>query len=859
MATKRSRLALALAAMSCLAGFLAVTASPAQAVNNPVRFGPYTAKADIDGRGSMNVDDRIKTNAYLLGATMYLICQDTGPSYGGSTIWDYTTDGYWEPDAYVKTGIDGFVSGMPRCLSLGIDGRSKVGTVKGEYVAKVDVDGRGSMNPDDRIKYNAYLAGQQVFIKCQDYGPAVAGDTVWDYTANGYWVPDTYIKTGTDGVVPGMPICSSIGIDGKAPTNLNGGQRFSAATDLNGWSAKSLSSSSVNNAYRAGEYITIMCQAYGEYNYGGDAIWDRTAEGYWVADYYVHTGSMGFVMKRCDNDNPSGSSSGGGKYLAKTTLNGYRAKSLTASYVNDKYPAGSYITITCQAYGEFNYGGSAVWDKTSDGLWVADYYVKTGYVDIFMPKCDSDPKPTNGPGNPSVPPTPATGSIASSEMRQKIVNAVAGQLGTHEWGDNCNPYGLNGVICGSAWCSIFASWAWRQAGINIYLPYSGDFYHWGSSHGTLRSTSNIRPGDVVLFGTSAGASNHIGVVVDVDSSGAITTIEGNFSDQVMKVGPYQPSSAASYHPGDGGIFAVVAPVNDSGDTKWLSDYNSGNADPVCALDLSGSTPQYVLCLQFNGGGVRGIVLAAPNGPKSYGATVSVTMGSGTAQTTRCLTIYASGFRTCATPWISVTAQSFHADADITVNDKDQKHQRAFSMKLAGNQQTKWNYCGPASTQAALGTMGLAMPSQDVLATEERTNDLDFTMPTSIPPSLNSRVSGGGYGAYFYPNEGLPELVGLESLRQSLERGRPVILLVNPNKLPASWNISKGTILRHYIMIYGYGGQKDAIATGVPYDIQTFNVWDPANNVTHIMNLIDLYNYTYNAELVGTGSFIAIST
>ncbi|BCJ37924.1 hypothetical protein Athai_54270 [Actinocatenispora thailandica] len=863
-------------------GVLAATAPAHAMVPDPdpyVHFGPYTAKVDLDARGSMSIDDRTKTNAYLTGDTLYLICQDTGPSYGGSTIWDYTTDGYWEPDAYIKTGTSGFVSGAPRCLSIGLDGRSGVGSVQGDYKAEVDIDGRGSMNTADRIKYNAYLAGSDVFIKCQDYGPSVNSDTVWDYTADGYWIPDTYVKTGTNAMLPGMPRCSDLGIDGGASTNTNGGQRFVAATDLNGYSSKSLSSSYVDNAYLDGQYLTVMCQAYGAYNYGGSAIWDRTAEGYWVADYYVHTGSTGFVMSRCDSDGPSGGS--GTRFLAETDLNGYSSKSLNSSYVNNKYLGGSYLTVVCQAYGEYNYGSSAVWDKTTDGVWVADYYVKTGSYDIVLSRCDNDPKPTGGPGNPSVPGTPPAGSVASSQMRDHIVNAVRTQVGVHEWGDNCNPYGTSGTVCGEPWCSIFASWAFRQAGIDVSLPYSGDFYYWAQRHGTLRSTSNIRPGDLVLFGSGPQwpDSNHVGVVVDVQSDGEITTIEGNMSNAVRRIGPYLPSQAASYHPHDGGIFAVVAPVNDSGDTRWGSDYDTNSqyaqkfsdgttgtnyADPVCSQDLtSPDHTAFYSCVQMVGRQARGIAIADPSSMKAFGATVTLTVG-GTVRTARCLTIDYSGYRTCATSWVAIGSPTLHADATFTVNGSTQESQRAFTMNLYGDQQTKGDYCGPASTQAALGTMGYPMPSQSTLASEEGTDSIHFTSPFNIPNSLDSRVSNADYKVLFWDNYGEGELYDLEALRQQLNKGRAAILLINPNNLPSSWDIETGTFVRHYITVIGYGAPKRTVISGVPYDIQTLAVWDPANDVVHNITLQQLADYTTGADFdvsldPGTFAIIANTT
>ncbi|MFR9777392.1 CHAP domain-containing protein [Micromonospora sp. MS34] len=573
--TGRRALATLLATLVCAATATVAGGTAAYAATGP---GPYPAKVDIDGRGSMDPNDRIKTDAYLTGDPILLRCQDTGPAVGGSTTWDYTTDGYWIPDTYVKTGTDGFVSGVPRCLALGIDGHSGVGGIFGPYTAKVDLDGRGSAVVSDRVRTDAYLAGSTIYLTCQDYGESYGGSTLWDRTTGGYWIPDAYVTTGTDGRIPGVPTCSSIGIGGGG-ANAGGGQQFLAKATLNGYHAKSLSASRVEDRYADGSYVTVMCQAYGEANYGGSTVWDYTSDGLWVADYYVKTNSTGIVMSRCDGDGPSGG--GNGRYLAKTTLNGYHAKSLSASRVEDKYPGGSYLTIVCQAYGEFNYGGSAVWDFTSDGLWVADYYVYTGYTDIVLSRCDSDPKPTGGSGNPTVPGTPGTGSVTATKIRDAIVSAATGQIGTEEWGDNCNPYGLSGVKCGDPWCSMFASWTWRQAGINVYLPYSGDFYWWGKQRGLLRSKTNIRPGDLVLFGSGPGQSNHIGVVAYVLDDGKIVTVEGNWGNKVSVVGPWDPSSPGPTHEN---VFAVVAPVNDAA-MSHTSDATAENPVQLASYKL----------------------------------------------------------------------------------------------------------------------------------------------------------------------------------------------------------------------------------------------------------------------------------
>lgn len=152
-------------------------------------------------------------------------------------------------------------------------------------------------------------------------------------------------------------------------------------------------------------------------------------------------------------------------------------------------------------------------------------------------------------GQPSggTPPPPTL----SGSTRDKIVQAAQSQLGVREWGDNCNPYGP----C-EAWCALFASWTWRQAGINFSTAFSGDFYYYGVNHGTLHSgLSNPQPGDAIVFGTgpqSTSTSVHVGIITQVRSDGEVVSIEGNYGNMVQQVGPYFPSSRGAY--------AIVSPA-----------------------------------------------------------------------------------------------------------------------------------------------------------------------------------------------------------------------------------------------------------------------------------------------------------
>ena len=63
-----------------------------------------------------------------------------------------------------------------------------------------------------------------------------------------------------------------------------------------------------------------------------------------------------------------------------------------------------------------------------------------------------------------------------------IVAAAASQIEPDpDTGYFCNPYGP----C-EEWCALFATWAWRQAGIPIpSYPFTGDIYHWAAAFGAL--------------------------------------------------------------------------------------------------------------------------------------------------------------------------------------------------------------------------------------------------------------------------------------------------------------------------------------------------------------------------------------
>ncbi|KAJ2711300.1 hypothetical protein H4R19_003313 [Coemansia spiralis] len=51
-------------------------------------------------------------------------------------------------------------------------------------------------------------------------------------------------------------------------------------------------------SYAKGQMVSITCQTPGD-TIDGDSIWDMTSDGCYVADYYVKTGSSGYVTGKC--------------------------------------------------------------------------------------------------------------------------------------------------------------------------------------------------------------------------------------------------------------------------------------------------------------------------------------------------------------------------------------------------------------------------------------------------------------------------------------------------------------------------------------------------------------------------------
>jgi GH24 family phage-related lysozyme (muramidase) len=157
----------------------------------------FDVTAALDGRTARSLSNHAVVNKYPVGSSVVVLCQSAGgATYGGSKIWDLTSDGLWVPDHFVATGTAGYASELPAC------------TLPKAYVATRSLDGRTEKRLSNHARPDRYVPGSTVEIACQAFGgPTYHGSYLWDRTAEGLWIPDFFVKTGTNGLVAGLPLC----------------------------------------------------------------------------------------------------------------------------------------------------------------------------------------------------------------------------------------------------------------------------------------------------------------------------------------------------------------------------------------------------------------------------------------------------------------------------------------------------------------------------------------------------------------------------------------------------------------------------------------------------------------------------
>ncbi|KAJ2654255.1 hypothetical protein IWW48_006227 [Coemansia sp. RSA 1200] len=92
----------------------------------------------------------------------------------------------------------------------------------------------------------------------------------------------------------------------------------------------------VKKTYKKGQNVSISCQTTGT-SISGNNLWDKTGDGCYVADYYVYTGTNGYVAKKCGGSSGGGGSSSG-SYCKKINSAGVNLVAKSEGFVSRPKP-----------------------------------------------------------------------------------------------------------------------------------------------------------------------------------------------------------------------------------------------------------------------------------------------------------------------------------------------------------------------------------------------------------------------------------------------------------------------------------------------------------------------------------------
>ena len=341
-----------------------------------------------------------------------------------------------------------------------------------------------------------YYSGDELTLACQTPGQSIKGDSLWAKTSDGCYVADYYVSTGTSDYV--VDKCGGGGSGG-------GGNSYPITADALNCRSGASTSHGVEKTYQSSEKVTLTCQTKGQ-SIKGDSLWGKTSDGCYVADYYVSTGTSDYVVDKC-SDGGGGNSGGSGDNSYPITADALNCRSgaSTSHGVEKTYQSGEQVTLTCQTTGE-SINGDNLWGKTSDGCYVADYYVNTGTSHYVVKKCSGGGGSSNGGDG-------GTSSIGGSISRDEIISR--GEF----WTSQHIPYSMHTWIPGPEGksyrtdCSGFVSMALHLSNAlstvtlpNVVNPISWDDLQPGDVVGTLGPGTGGASGHVTLFHSWANSA-----------------------------------------------------------------------------------------------------------------------------------------------------------------------------------------------------------------------------------------------------------------------------------------------------------------------------------------------------------------
>ncbi|MBB6349179.1 C39 family peptidase [Nonomuraea muscovyensis] len=276
------------------------------------------------------------------------------------------------------------------------------------------------------------------------------------------------------------------------------------------------------------------------------------------------------------------------------------------------------------------------------------------------------------------------------------------------------------------------------------------------------------------------------------------------------------------------------------------------ANRTCSDSRVYNGTAYQVCLEFNSARtqVRSIAFINPGAYTNFQVNLRLRFGGGGPDISdSCPTMTTNASRACYTAFTDLRRPYVVTEATFGIAGTWQLPVRALDMRLSAKEQERDNWCGPGVVQTTLATMGYSAPPQSDLAARLHTDEMLFgvTMPGKIPAAINSYIPDSDWQYKWEEiavSNGQTYEAGINRIVASLSRGRPVMILVIPGRLP--WNTSAGPLLRHYLTIHGYGGVVHADGSVHP---STFKVADPADASEHSIDvdelLLDNANLAWN--------------
>ncbi|KAJ1937852.1 hypothetical protein EC988_007760 [Linderina pennispora] len=179
-----------------------------------------------------------------------------------------------------------------------------------------------------------------------------------------------------------------------------------------------------------------------------------------------------------------------------------RSSPSTSGKVVKTYKKDADVKITCQVSGQ-NIQGNSLWDKTQDGCYVADYYIKTGKNGYVAKQCSGGGSSGGG----------------SSGSAGPMTN-------DYPYKSNCGPVDKwNYFKCQ---CTSFAAWRINsRLGINFHNRYKGKAWGNANQWDDAARASGVKvdgtptPGSIAQTNQGGGGFGHVAWVAKVSGNNVV--------------------------------------------------------------------------------------------------------------------------------------------------------------------------------------------------------------------------------------------------------------------------------------------------------------------------------------------------